>query len=62
MIDLRQIRTISKVEVVGSYTFSIMTDDRNLIVRCASHAEMMGWIKALHIHSDIARGGSGSNC
>lgn len=59
MIDLRHIRTISKVEIAGSFTFCIMTDDRNLILRASTHTEMMGWIRAFHIHADIARGGSG---
>lgn len=59
MIDLRHIRTISKVEMAGSFTFCIMTDDRNLILRASTHTEMMGWIRAFHIHADIARGGSG---
>lgn len=61
MIDLRHVRSISKVDISGSYTFCVSCEDRNLIMRANSVVEMNSWFRALHIHADIARGGSGMN-
>lgn len=61
MIDLRHVRSISKLEAMQPYAFCVTTDDRNLIVRSSGYTETNNWIKMLHIHADIARGGSGMN-
>lgn len=61
MIDLRHVRSITKVDINGAFTFCVTSEDRNLIMRAGSVAEMNGWIRALHIRADIARGGSGMN-
>lgn len=61
MVDLRHVRNISKIESPGMHTFAITCQDRNLILRANSAAEMNNWIRALHIHADIARGGTGMN-
>lgn len=61
MIDLRHVRSISKLEASQPYAFCVTTDDRNLIVRSSGCTETNNWIKTLHIHADIARGGSGMN-
>lgn len=61
MIDLRHVRSISKLEAAQPYSFCVTTDDRNLIVRSSGYTETNNWIKMLHIHADIARGGSGMN-
>ena len=58
-IDLRHVRSISKVDINGAYTFCVSSEDRNLIVRANSIVEMNGWIRSLHMQADIARGGSG---
>lgn len=59
MIDLRHVRSITKVDLNGAFTFCVTCDDRNLIMRASSVAEMNGWIRALHMQADIARGGTG---
>lgn len=61
MIDLRHVRSITKVDINGAFTFCVTCDDRNLIMRASSAAEMNGWIRALHMQADIARGGTGMN-
>lgn len=61
MVDLRYVRSITKVDINGSFTFCVTSEDRNLILRSGSQAEMNNWVRALHIHADIARGGSGMN-
>lgn len=61
MIDLRHVRSITKVDINGAFTFCVTSEDRNLIMRANSLLEMNGWIRALHIRADLARGGSGMN-
>jgi hypothetical protein len=58
-VDLRHVRSITKVDINGAFTFCVTSEDRNLIMRASSVAEMNGWIRALHMQADIARGGSG---
>lgn len=60
-INLKHVRSIAKVEISGCFTFCVTSEDRNLIMRAMSIMEMNNWIKSLHIHADIARGGSGMN-
>jgi hypothetical protein len=59
MIDLRHVRSITKVDINGAFTFCVTCEDRNLIMRASSVTEMNGWIRALHMQADIARGGTG---
>eukprot|EP00600_Ochromonadales_sp_CCMP1393_P005575 CAMPEP_0174965784 /NCGR_PEP_ID=MMETSP0004_2-20121128/6627_1 /TAXON_ID=420556 /ORGANISM="Ochromonas sp., Strain CCMP1393" /LENGTH=595 /DNA_ID=CAMNT_0016214657 /DNA_START=80 /DNA_END=1867 /DNA_ORIENTATION=+ len=61
MINLRNVRSITKVETSGCFTFCVSNEDRNLILRASTYTEMSGWVKALHMHADIARGGTGMN-
>lgn len=42
------------------FSFMISSDERNLILRATSQNEMNSWIRALHMHADIARGGKGT--
>jgi hypothetical protein len=60
MIDLKYIRSISKLDNHGQFSFVINSDERNLILRAANLTEMHAWIRALHMHADIARGGKGT--
>lgn len=60
MIDLKYIRSIMKLENQSTpFTFTIVSEERNIVLRCTSMVEMNNWIRALHIHADIARGGTG---
>lgn len=61
MVNLKFVRNISKVESSGSFTFNVSCPDRNLVLRCANAHELSGWMRALHMHADIARGGDGTN-
>ena len=61
MVNLKHVRNITKVEISGCFTFCVTSEDRNLILRASSLTEMSNWIRTLHIHADIARGGTGMN-
>lgn len=60
MIDLKYIRAITKQEAQGQYAFLIESDERNIMLRAATLTDMSNWIRMLHMHADIARGGSGT--
>jgi hypothetical protein len=59
MVDLRHIRSVTKVDINGAFTFCVSSEDRNLIMRASSAAEVNNWVRTLHMHGDIARGGTG---
>lgn len=61
MVDLRHVRSITKVDINGAYTFCVTCEDRNLIMRANTLSEMNSWFRALHRHADLARGGDGTN-
>eukprot|EP01031_Cornospumella_fuschlensis_P047372 gene47372-58025_t len=55
MVDLKYIRGINKVEDTPN-AFAITSEDRTLVLKCSSKADMQNWIRAMHIQADIARG------
>lgn len=59
MINLKYVRNIMKLDHYSQLTFSISSDERTLILRCATLSELTSWFRALHKQADIARGGSG---
>jgi hypothetical protein len=59
MINLKYVRNILKLDHYGQLTFSVSSDERTLVLRCATLNEMTSWIRALHKQADIARGGTG---
>lgn len=61
MVDLRHVRSITKVDINGACTFCVTCEDRNLIMRTNTLSEMNSWFRALHRHADLARGGDGTN-
>jgi len=66
MINLRFIQRIIRAECSGlknacefsASTFVIFCNDRNIVLRCPNLQEMYNWMKTLHFHSNIVRGGS----
>lgn len=66
MINLRFIQKIIRAECSGlknanefsACTFVIFCNDRNIVLRCSNVQEMYNWMKALHFHSNVVRGGS----
>jgi len=63
MIDLRNVRSITKIDMYGTggFTFCVTNEDRNLVLRASANVELNGWVRNLHMHADIARGGTGMN-
>jgi hypothetical protein len=59
MVDLKYVRKITKADTYGTTTFTIICEERTLVLKCANAGEMNNWIRALHKQADIARGGSG---
>lgn len=59
MVNLKYVKNIHKSDNLGPFTFTIICDDRTLVLKCLNQTEMNSWIRALHKQADIARGGSG---